>query len=96
MKLQPLYDKIVVEQCDAREITKGGVHLPETSKEKPREGIVKAAGEGRMLEDGRVIPLKIVLGDRVMFSPYGGTEVEVDGDKYLIMSENDVLAVVAD
>lgn len=96
MRLQPLYDKIVVEQCDAKEVSDGGVILPETSKEKPKEGIVKAVGIGRMLDDGKVIPLKIKVKDRVLFTTYSGTEVEVDGDKYLIMSENDVLATLAE
>jgi len=76
------------------EKTKGGIVLPDTAKEKPQEGEVKAVGTGRVLDNGQKLPLDVSVGDRVLFSKYGGTEVKVDGDEFLILSERDVLAIV--
>ncbi len=94
MKLKPLGDRIVVKVLSQEEKTKGGIVLPDTAKEKPQEGEVKAVGTGRVLDNGQKLPLDVKVGDRVLFSKYGGTEVKVDGDEFLILSERDVLAVI--
>ncbi|HOU33208.1 MAG TPA: co-chaperone GroES [Synergistaceae bacterium] len=94
MKLKPLGDRIVVKVLSQEEKTKGGIVLPDTAKEKPQEGEVKAVGTGRVLDNGQKLPLDVSVGDRVLFSKYGGTEVKVDGDEFLILSERDVLAIV--
>ena len=94
MKLKPLGDRIVVKVLSQEEKTKGGIVLPDTVKEKPQEGEVKAVGTGRVLDNGQKLPLDVSVGDRVLFSKYGGTEVKVDGDEFLILSERDVLAIV--
>ncbi len=94
MKIVPLGEKIVVKRLDAEEKTAGGIVLPESAKEKPQEGRVLSVGEGRVLQDGsRAVP-QVSEGDRVLFTPYAGTEVLVNDEQLLIMSENDVLAVV--
>ena len=94
MKLKPLGDRIVVKVLSQEEKTKGGIVLPDTAKENPQEGEVKAVGTGRVLDNGQKLPLDVKVGDRVLFSKYGGTEVKVDGDEFLILSERDVLAVI--
>lgn len=94
MKLKPLGDRIVVKVLSQEEKTKGGIVLPDTAKEKPQEGEVKAVGTGRVLDNGQKLPLDVKVGDRVLSSKYGGTEVKVDGDEFLILSERDVLAVI--
>ena len=94
MKLKPLGDRIVVKVLSQEEKTKGGIVLPDPAKEKPQEGEVKAVGTGRVLDNGQKLPLDVKVGDRVLFSKYGGTEVKVDGDEFLILSERDVLAVI--
>jgi len=93
-KIKPLGDKILVKRIQAEEKTKGGIVLPDTAKEKPREGKVIAVGDGRLLDDGRRVPFQVSKNDRVLFSSYAGTEVKIDGEEYLIMTEEDVLAVV--
>jgi len=92
-KLTPLGDKILVKRLEAETKTKGGIVLPDTAKEKPKEGKVIALGEGRMLK-GKRVPFQVKKNDRILFTSYAGTEVKVDGEEYLIMSEDDVLAVV--
>ena len=94
MKFRPLHDRILVARVDAEERTKGGIVIPDTAKEKPVEGKVIAVGTGRILEDGKVRPLDVKAGDRILFGKYGGTEVKVHGEEYLIMREEDVLAVI--
>lgn len=94
MKLKPLGDRIVVQAAPQEEKTKGGLVLPETVKEKPVEGIVVAVGEGKVLENGQRQPLDVKVDDKVIYSKYSGTEVKLDGQEYLILSERDVLAVV--
>jgi chaperonin GroES len=79
---------------DAAQTTKGGIIIPDTVKEKPQEGKVVATGTGRILEDGKVIPLEVKAGDRVLFGKYGGTEIKLDGEDYIILDENEVLAVI--
>jgi chaperonin GroES len=94
MKLQPLNDRIVVKRSEEKEVTKGGIIIPETAKEKPIEGKVLAVGTGKVLDDGSKIPLDVKKGDKVLFSKYAGSEVKIDGEDLLIMREDDVLAVV--
>jgi len=91
-KLQPLEDRIVVKPSEGEETTVSGLVIPDTAKEKPQEGEVVAVGPGRF-EDGNRVPLDVKVGDTVIYSKYGGTEVKVDGDEYLILSARDVLAV---
>ncbi|MEW6088850.1 MAG: co-chaperone GroES [bacterium] len=94
MKITPLGDRILVKRLEAEEKTKGGIILPETAKEKPQEGKVEAVGTGKINEDGKVIPLSLKKGDRIIFTSYAGTEVKSAGEEYLLMREDDVLAKV--
>ena len=93
-KLRPLNDKIVVKRLEAEEKTKGGIVLPDAAKEKPKEGKVVFLGEGRMLKDGSRAAFQVKKDDRVIFSSYAGTEIKIEGEEFLIMSEDDVLAIV--
>jgi|SRR5690606_22755150 len=91
--LRPLGDRVVVKVIEQEERTKGGIVLPDTAKEKPQQGEVLAVGPGRILDNGQRIEPEVKVGDRVIFAKYGGTEVEVDGEEYLILRESDILAV---
>ena len=93
-KIKPLGDKILVKRLEAEAKTKGGIVLPDTAKEKPREGKVMAVGDGRLKDDGSRVGFQVKKNDRVLFSSYAGTEVKVNGDEFLIMTEDDVLAVI--
>ncbi|HUV38535.1 MAG TPA: co-chaperone GroES [Planctomycetota bacterium] len=93
-KIVPLGDKILVKRLEAIEKTKGGIVLPDTAKEKPKEGKVVAVGDGKLLDDGTRAKFQVKKGDRILFSSYAGTEITVEGEEYLIMSEDDVLAVI--
>jgi chaperonin GroES len=94
MKFRPLYDRILVERVESEEVTKGGIILPDTAKEKPQQGKIIAVGHGRRMEDGKLIPLELKAGDTVLFGKYSGTEIKVEGVEYLIMKEDDVLGLV--
>jgi len=94
MKLRPLQDRILVKRVEEETTTKGGIIIPDTAKEKPAEGEVVAVGIGKIGEDGKRIALEIKKGDKILFSKYGGTEVKIEGDEYLIMREDDVLGVI--
>ncbi|HNQ01569.1 MAG: co-chaperone GroES [Pseudomonadota bacterium] len=94
MKIRPLYDRLIVRRVAEEEKTKGGIIIPDTAKDKPTEGEVVAAGKGRLLEDGKVIPMDVKQGDRILFSKYAGNEVKIDGVEYLIMREEDVLGII--
>ena len=94
MKIRPLQDRILVKRLEEETTTKGGIIIPDTAKEKPAEGTVVAVGNGKMSDDGNLIPLELKEGDRVLFSKYGGTEVKIEGEEYLIMTQDDVLGVV--
>ncbi len=94
MNFRPLQDRILVERVEEVEKTKGGIIIPDTAKEKPAEGKIVAMGNGRVADDGKVIPMDLKVGDTVLFSKYGGTEVKFDGVDYLIMRQDDVLGVV--
>lgn len=95
MKIKPLADRVVVKPIESEEQTKSGIVLPDTAKEKPQEGVVVAVGSGKISDEGQRIPLEVKEGDKVIYSKYGGTEVKVDDEEYLILSERDVLARVA-
>ena len=94
MKLKPLGDRIVVKVLTQEEKTRGGIVIPDTAKEKPQEGEVLAIGSGRVLENGQKLPLEVKKGDKVLFSKYGGTEVKIEGEELLILSERDILAIL--
>ncbi len=93
-KLRPLGDRVVVKPTPREEVTKSGIVLPDTAKEKPQEGSVLAVGPGRMLEDGKREPMDVKEGDRVLYAKYAGTEFKVDGEELLIISQKDILAIV--
>ena len=93
--ITPLGDNVIVERIEAQKTTKGGIVLPDSAKEKPREGIVIAVGDGRLSEDGKRIPVSVKPKDRVIFSSYAGTEVKYGGSEYLIVREDEILAVVS-
>lgn len=93
MKIQPLGDRVLVKLLETGEKTKGGIVLPDTAKEKPQEGKVVAVGKGRILENGKTIPLEAKKGNKILFSKYSGAEVKVAGEELLIMREEDILAI---
>ena len=92
--IKPLADRVVVEPIEEEVTTKGGIVLPDTAKEKPQRGKVIAVGSGKLLDSGERVPLEVKEGDIVVFAKYGGTEIEIDGNEYIILSERDLLAVV--
>ncbi len=94
MKFRPLHDRIVVRRIAAEEKTKGGIIIPDTAKEKPQEGEVLAVGPGARDESGRLVPLDIKPGDRVLFGKWSGTEIKLDGEELLIMKEGDIMGVI--
>ncbi|MEN3000506.1 MAG: co-chaperone GroES [Armatimonadota bacterium] len=94
--LKPIGDRVVVRPKTAEEMTKSGIILPDTAKERPQEGEVMAVGTGRVLDDGRVVPLEVKVGDRVLFSKYGGTEIKLGNEEYIILREDDILAILQD
>jgi len=94
MKIRPLHDRLVVKRLEEEEKTKGGIIIPDTAKEKPVEGKVIAAGDGRIKKDGTKIKMEVKAGDRILFAKYAGTEVKIDGEEHLMMKEDDVLAII--
>lgn len=94
MSLRPLQDRILVERVGEDQKTKGGIIIPDTAKEKPAQGKVVATGNGRMGEDGKLLPMDVKVGDTILFSKYGGTDVKIDGVEYLILRQDDVLGVI--
>jgi len=94
MKIRPLQDRVIVKRIEEAEKTKGGIIIPDTAKEKPMEGKVIAVGKGKVLEDGKIHPLDVKAGDRVLFAKYAGTEVKIDEEEHLIMREDDILGVM--
>jgi len=92
--LKPIGDRVVVRPKSAEEMTKSGIILPDTAKERPQEGEVMAVGTGRIMDDGTVVPLAVKVGDTVLFSKYGGTEVKIGSEEYIILREDDILAVL--
>lgn len=94
MNLVPLHDRIIVKPSQPEEVTKGGIIIPDTAKEKPMQGEIIAVGNGRVLEDGKVMPLQLKAGDQVLYGKYSGTEVSIEGTDYLMMRESDVFAII--
>lgn len=94
INVRPLHDRLIVRRLDEDEKTKGGIIIPDTAKEKPQEAKVIAVGNGKVLEDGKKIPLDVKVGDKVLFSKYSGTEIKIEGEDYLILREEDVQAIV--
>lgn len=94
MKIKPLRDRVIVRRLEEEDKTKGGIIIPDTAKEKPQAGEVVAVGSGKILEDGKVQPLEVKAGDRVLFGKYSGTEVKIDGEELLMMKEEDILGIV--
>jgi chaperonin GroES len=96
LNLKPLADRLLVAPLEEEEVTPGGLVLPETAKEKPQRGEVKAAGPGARDDEGKRIEMDVKVGDTVLFAKYAGTEIKLDGDKYLILRESDILAIIED
>jgi chaperonin GroES len=94
MKIRPLGDRVVVQRIEAEERTAGGIVLPDTAKEKPKQGKVIAVGEGKRLDSGERAPMQVHVGDHILFTSYAGTEVKINREEYLVMSADDILAIV--
>ncbi|BDV44804.1 10 kDa chaperonin [Geotalea uraniireducens] len=94
MKLRPLQDRILVKRIEEEQVTAGGILIPDTAKEKPQRGEIVAVGNGKKTEDGKVLPIDVKVGDKILFGKYAGTEIKVEGQEYLIMREDDILGVI--
>ncbi|GMV52983.1 MAG: co-chaperone GroES [Chlorobi bacterium] len=94
MNLSPLHDRVIVKPATPEETTKGGIIIPDTAKEKPMQGEIMAVGGGKIGDDGKVVPMQLKVGDKVLYGKYSGTEISLDGDDLLIMRESDVFAVI--
>jgi chaperonin GroES len=94
MQIRPLYDRLVVRRIEQKETIQSGIIIPDTAKEKPQEGEIVAAGRGKRLEDGTVVSLDVKVGDRILFGKYGGNDIKIDGEEYLILREDEVLGVL--
>ncbi len=94
IKIQPLGDRIIVKAVEPKEIKKSGIIIPETAKEKPQEGLVVAVGKGKTTDEGKLIPMEVKAGDRVLYGKYSGTEIKSNDEEYLIMREEDILGIV--
>ena len=94
MNIRPLHDRIIVERLEEETTTAAGIIIPDSAKEKPQQGNVVAVGKGKVTEDGKVLPLDVKVGDKVLFGKYAGTEVKVDGEELLVMKEDDIMAVI--
>ena len=95
MNIRPLYDRIVVKRIEDKETIQGGIIIPDSAKEKPQEGEVIAVGQGKRLDNGKVVPLDVKPGDRILFGKYSGSEIKLDGEEYQIMREDEVLGILA-
>jgi chaperonin GroES len=94
MKIRPLQDRVIVKRIEEEEKTKGGIIIPDTAKEKPQEGKVIAVGKGKLSDEGKLMPLDVKVGDKILFGKYSGSEVKLNGEEHLIMREDDILGVV--
>lgn len=94
MKIRPLQDRILIKRLEEEEKTKGGIIIPDTAKEKPMEGKVVAVGKGKVQEDGKVLPLDVKVGDRILFAKYAGTDVKIEGEDHLILREEEILGII--
>jgi chaperonin GroES len=96
MKIQPLYDRVLVQRVEGEEKTASGIIIPETAKEKPLEGIVRAVGKGKVADNGETLPMQVQEGDRILFGKYSGTDVTINNEEHLILREDEVLAILRD
>ena len=94
MNVRPLHDRLIIKRVEEKETVKGGIIIPDTAKEKPQEGKVLAVGNGKILENGTKVPLDVKAGDRILFGKYSGTDIKIDGQEYLILREDEVLAIL--
>jgi len=94
MKVKPLHDRVIVKRTESEEKTKGGIIIPDTAKEKPIEGKVVAVGNGKILENGKTLPMQVKKGDKILFGKYAGNEIKIDGEEHVIMREDDIIAVL--
>ena len=94
MNFRPLHDRILIKRIEEKETAKGGIIIPDTAKEKPQEGEVVAVGSGKKEKDGKVVPLDVKAGDRILFGKYSGTEIKIDNEEYLILREEEVLGII--
>jgi chaperonin GroES len=94
MNIKPLHDRVIVKRIEEESTSAGGIIIPDSAKEKPAQGEIVAVGDGKILEDGKKLALNVKAGDKVLFSKYGGTEVKLDGQEYLIMREDDILGII--
>ncbi len=94
MKIRPLYDRVVVKRIEDKETMQGGLYIPDSAKEKPQEGEVAAIGKGKRLDDGKLVPLDVQVGDRILFGKYSGSDIKLDGEEYLIMREDEILGIL--
>ena len=94
MKIRPLYDRVVVKRIEETAAMQGGLYIPDSAKEKPQEGEVVAIGKGKRLEDGKLVPLDVAVGDRILFGKYSGSDIKLDGEEYMIMREDEILGIL--
>ena len=94
MKIKPLHDRVIVKRIEEEETTKGGIIIPDTAKEKPIEGKVVAVGAGKLMDNGKKLPLEVKKGDKILFGKYAGTDIKIEGEEHLIMREEDIIAIV--
>src|SRR5579871_1487966 len=94
MQIRPLYDRIVVKRIEQKETMQGGLYIPDSAKEKPQEGEVVSVGKGKRLEDGKIVPLDVQPGDRILFGKYSGSEIKLEGEELIIMREDEVLGIL--
>ena len=94
MNVRPLHDRLIIKRVEEKETVKGGIIIPDTAKEKPQEGKVLAVGNGKILENGTKVPLDVKVGDKILFGKYSGTDIKIDGEEFLILREDEVLAVI--
>ncbi len=94
MNIRPLYDRVVVKRLEEQQAMQGGLYIPDSAKEKPQEGEIAAVGNGKRLEDGKVVPLEVKVGDRILFGKYSGSDIKIDGEEYMIMREDEILGIL--
>ena len=94
MNIRPLYDRVVVKRVEEQQAMQGGLYIPDSAKEKPQEGEIAAIGHGKRLDDGKVVPLEVKVGDRILFGKYSGSDIKIDGVEYMIMREDEILGIL--
>ena len=94
MNIRPLYDRVVVKRVEEQQAMQGGLYIPDSAKEKPQEGEIAAIGHGKRLDDGKVVPLEVKVGDRILFGKYSGSDIKLDGVEYMIMREDEILGIL--